>query len=73
MFTHIYKDEQGNFHEVCVHNFIKDNTKEVRVCGHVDLNPQDKNYPDKKIVPISSLYELKKSKFSEEFIKNNTF
>ena len=73
MLTHIYQDEQGKLHEVCIHNFIRDNSKEVRVCGHVDLNPHDKHYPDKKIVPISSLYEIKKAEFSEEFIKKNTF
>lgn len=68
----LYKDEQGKFHEVRIHNFDRFDKTEVRVMGNISLNPSDKNYPDKKWVKIKDLFSIQPVNFSEEFISANT-
>lgn len=68
----IYYDEKTKQVEpnVRVHNFSKQRPKEVRIIGSINLNPEDKNYPDKKWVLISDLYD--KVEFTTEFIHHQT-
>jgi hypothetical protein len=64
-----YIDEHGIAHKVHIHNF--DGKGNVRVIGGINLNPVDKNYPDKKWVKVDEL--LVPAKFTEHFIKKNMF
>lgn len=69
----VYKDEMGKLHKVIVHNFSKDDDTIVRVTGGIQLNPTDRNYPDKKWVKIEDLFVLEPVKFPSDFIVANQF
>lgn len=67
----IYKDENGKLYKVRVHNFSRRDDTIIRVMGNVELNPTDRNYPDKKWVKIKDLFVLEPVKFSSDFILSN--
>lgn len=79
----VYKNPiTGEIFEVRVHNFSKNHPENVRIMGHMDLNPEDKNYPDKKWVLKSELFNcfnvvgeitLLPKVFDEDEIKAKTF
>ena len=70
MLIYFNKETKQTEIDVRIHNFSKNMPGKIRIIGSMNLNPSDKNYPDKKWVNISDIFET--VTFSEYTIKNYT-
>lgn len=72
-YMYINPDTKEIFYPVYIHNTYKRDKTQVRVMGNCKLNPEDKNYPDKKIVNVKDLFMVEPVNFDDDFINRNSF